>query len=522
MLNNLYKNIIYDTGLVSKTDLDGKIQFINDNYKLLTGYETDEIIGQTHSILKSKDTAPIFYEELWNTITQGDIWKGVFKNISKNGKTFYLDTAIYPYKNKQGEIVEYISYSSDITYYIDLITYDQLTGLRNRDALKKDIDVTKSYICVVINIDNFSDITEFYGGFIGDDVIKETAHRLQNVFKGSLLYRLQGDEFAILKQVPLHYEEQKLIDVIKYKLKSIFESSYYLDGLEILITATSGISIGDRYCLRNANLAFKDAKDKNYGYAVYRPELLEKFANFKINKELAADIKNAIKEDQIIPYFQPIIDNETGKIIKYEALARLKKKDTIVSPISFIDISKKIKYYHKITRAILKKSFHTINDLKEIGISINISIEDIANIRTFNLIIELLSKNSTNQNITFELVETEGIEDDELFHKFVNTIKSYGAKISIDDFGTGYSNFAYLAKLEPDFLKIDGSLIKNIENQKDFDVVQTVVDFAKMYNIKTIAEFVENEVIYQLVKKLGIDYSQGYYFSKPLSIEELL
>lgn len=522
MINNLYKDIIHDTGFVTKTDLNGKIQFINDNYIALSGYELNDIIGNTHNIFKSKDTSPLFYEDLWNTITKGNIWKGIFKNIAKDGTDFYLDTVIYPFKNEQGEILEYVSFSSDITYYIDLITFDQLTGLRNRDMLKSDLDSTKSYICAVVNIDNFSDITEFYGGFTGDDVIKETANRLKKVFKGSLIYRLQGDEFAILKQVPQNYEEQKLIDVFKYKLKSIFENTYYIDGLEILITATSGISIGDRYCLRNANLAFKDAKDRNYSYAVYKTELLEKFANFEINKEVATDIKKAIKEDQIIPYFQPIVDNKSRQIIKYEALARLIKNNKIVSPVSFIDISKKIKYYHKITRAILKKSFHTINQLNGLGISINITIEDIANIRTFNLIIELLSKNENNQNITFELVETEGIEDDVLFHKFVDTIKSYGAKISIDDFGTGYSNFSYLARLEPDFLKIDGSLIRNIENKKDFDVVQTVVEFAKMYNIKTVAEFVENETIHGLVQKLGIDYSQGYYFSKPLAIDEIL
>jgi len=133
----------------------------------------------------------------------------------------------------------------------------------------------------------------------------------------------------------------------------------------------------------------------------------------------------------------------------------------------------------------------------------------------------MLSKNIFNQNITFELVETDGIEDFDMFDKFVKTIRKFGAQISIDDFGTGYSNFTYLAKIEPDYLKIDGSLIKNIISTKDYDVVKTIINFAKMYNIKTVAEYVENEEIFILVKELGIDYSQGYYFSKPLSIDEL-
>ena len=204
-----------------------------------------------------------------------------------------------------------------------------------------------------------------------------------------------------------------------------------------------------------------------------------------------------------------------------DALARLIKGDDVVPPGAFIDISKKIKYYHQITRAMLIKSFEDFGNRSDIGVSINLTIEDIANIRTFNLIIELLSKNKHNHNITFELVESDGIEDYELFNKFVTTVKNFGAKISIDDFGTGYSNFSYLSKIEPNFLKIDGSLIKNIENLKDFNVVKTIIDFAKMYNILTVAEFVENEDIYILVKELGIDYSQGYYFSKPLAIENI-
>ena len=171
---------------------------------------------------------------------------------------------------------------------------------------------------------------------------------------------------------------------------------------------------------------------------------------------------------------------------------------------------------------MILKCFDNFKDMNDKQVSINLTIEDISNIRTFNFIIEQLSKNKNNEFITFELVETEGIDDFELFDKFVNTIRKFGANISIDDFGTGYSNFSYLTKMEPDFLKIDGSLIKNIENEKDFDVVKSIVDFAKMYNIKTIAEFVENEDIYILVKELGIDYSQGYHFGRPVPFEDII
>ncbi len=522
MKNELYEHIIYDAGFVIKTDINGQITYINDNYCNISGYKKDEIIGQTHSIFASHDVDPQIYKTLWATILEGKIYKRIFKNITKNKEPFYMDTSIYPIKDQSNNIVEFVSFCTNLTHYIDLITYDKLTGLRNKDTFKKDIIEGNSYMCIVVNIDNFSDITEFYGSDVGDSVIQETARRLDKIFKGSLVYRFQKDEFAILKQLPQKYEAEIFQNTAKYKLKSLFENSFCKDDLDIFITATSGISIGSQNCLRNANLAFKEAKGKNISYMVYHEGLLKQFVNFSTNKEVAFDIKQAIKEDQIIPYYQPIIDNKTGQVIKYEALARLVKDEEVVSPGAFIDVSKKIKYYHKITRAILTKSFEHFGINSDIGVSINITIEDIANVRTFNLIIDLLSKNRLNSNITFEIVESEHIEDDYLFRKFVDTIKQYGAKISIDDFGTGYSNFVYLSKLEPDYLKIDGSLIKNIHSTKEFDVVKAIIDFAKMYNIKTVAEFVEDEEIFVLVKELGIDYSQGYYFGKPLPIEEII
>ena len=518
---SICQRILEDNGFITRTDINGNITYVNQNYCKISGFSREELIGNNHSKVKSTDISNKIYTQLWDTISNGKVWKGIIKNTNKIGSSFFMETSIYPVKNDFGDIIEYVSFSNDLTHYLDLITYDQLTSLKNRDSLKTDLLNIQNHICLIINLDGFSDITEFYGGFTGDKILIETANRLIKIFKGCTIYRLQGDEFAIIKVLPAKYDKEELESIMKNKLKSAFSSSYFIEDDEIHITATSGISIGYTDNLRKANLAFKDAKSRNLSFSIYQNEMINQFANFSKNKEMAGEIKEAIKQNHIIPFYQPIVCNKTQEVVKYEALARLIKKDDIIPPGAFIDISKKIKYYHKITRAILVQSFENFGNQKEAGVSINITIEDIANVRTFNLIIELLSKNKYNENITFELVESEGIEDYELFNKFIITIKKFGAKISIDDFGTGYSNFSYLAKIEPDYLKIDGSLIKNINNTKDFDVVKTIIDFAKMYNMKTIAEFVENEDIFILVKELGIDYSQGYYFSKPLALKDI-
>ena len=519
----IYKKAILENDYVIKTDLEGNITFANENYCKISGFSQEEIIGiKYNKILKHDQLNKQVNRTMLKTVFLGKNWQGIMGNKTKEENFFYLDTNIYPIKDENENIIEILSFGNDVTDHIKLLKYDKLTSLKNRESLRLEIQKNRHYITVIANLDNFSEVNEFYGGYTGDMVIREAAKRLSEIFSKDCVFRLQSDEFAILIPLPYKYDKEYYIDNIKNKLKALFDESLIIEDIDHYITATFGLHIGNDNLLRNANIAYKNSKKINENFSVYSDDMYYKFADFSNNKKVAFDIKEAIKDNQVTPYYQPIIDNLTGETVKYEALARIVKEKSVMMPGTFLNISKKIKYYNEITRAMILKSFDNFKNMDNKQVSINLTIEDISNIRTFNFIIEQLTKNKNNKFITFELVETEGIDDFELFDKFVHTIRKFGANISIDDFGTGYSNFSYLAKMEPDFLKIDGSLIKNIENEKDFDVVKAIVDFAKMYNIKTIAEFVESEDIYVLVKELGIDYSQGYYFGKPIPFENIL
>ena len=522
MDKNIYKKAILENDYVVKTDLEGSITFVNENFCHTSGFKENELLGcKYNKIVKLDQFNKKINQCMLKSVFHGDDWQGIIENRTKDDDFFYLDVNIYPVRNEEENIIEILAFGNNVTEYVKLLKYDKLTNLRNRESLRTEIQKNKDYITVIINLDNFSEVNEFYGGYTGDKVIKESAIKLSNMFSQNCVYRLQGDEFAILIPLPYRYDREFQIDSVKNKLKSLFDEALLIEGIDHYISATCGLHIGSDNLLRNANIAYKNSKKRNESFSVYSDDMFYKFADFSNNKQVAFDIKEAIKDDKIVPFYQPIVDNNTGETVKYEALARIVNNDTILMPGAFLDISKKIKYYNDITRAIIFKSFDNFRNVKDKQISVNLTIDDIANIRTFNFIIEQLSQNENNEHITFELVETEGVEDFDLFDKFVHTVRKFGAKISIDDFGTGYSNFSYLSKMEPDFLKIDGSLIKNIVNEKGFDVVKAIVDFAKMYDIKTIAEFVENEDIYVLVKELGIDYSQGYYFGRPIPYEEL-
>ena len=163
----------------------------------------------------------------------------------------------------------------------------------------------------------------------------------------------------------------------------------------------------------------------------------------------------------------------------------------------------------------MEKSFKTFEN-SEFEFNINLSIEDIMNNNVFNFIIETLKNSKASNRVTFELLESEAVQDFTKVERFINEVKRYDAKIAIDDFGSGYSNFSYLIKMKTDYIKIDGSLIENLDvDKQSVIVVETIVDFAKKLGVKTVAEYVHSSVIMDKVKELGIDYSQGFYIDEP-------
>jgi EAL domain-containing protein (putative c-di-GMP-specific phosphodiesterase class I) len=258
------------------------------------------------------------------------------------------------------------------------------------------------------------------------------------------------------------------------------------------------------------------AQKNKLPYVIYE-DSIESEVHFKQNIELFSSIKEAIINDNIIPYYQPIIDNKTNKIIQYEVLARLKDKNSkLLAPSEFIDISKKIKIYHLIIKKIFTESFKTFKD-NNYNFSINISIDDILNQETYDFLIEKLKQNpDLASRVIFEITESQTTQNSQKLLAFTSEIKRYGAKIAIDDFGRGYSNFSMLLDMKADYLKIDGELISKIDtNQNSLTIIQSIVEFAKKLEIKTVAEYVYSSTILSKVKSLDIDYSQGFYIDKP-------
>ncbi|MFW2490614.1 EAL domain-containing protein [Clostridium chromiireducens] len=392
---------------------------------------------------------------------------------------------------------------------------DTLTGLENRNKLIKDLSVGKYNKLVIIDIKSFNDINDFYGNTIGDEVLKSFSELInlyctQNNLKG---YRINSDIFAIANNEGV---KEEFIEKIKLLQHIINNKCLFYEEVKIFITVTMGVALEEESLFEKAEMALNYAKKNRNFFQEYKEEL-NIYEGIKENIIWTKRIRDAISEDRIVPFFQPIVNNSSGTIEKFEALIRMidKRNGKIISPYFFLDIAKKSGLYKELTVIMLEKTFEVLNKTNY-EISINLLFQDIINSEIRTLIIDKLEKANDPKKVVFEIVESEGIENFNEVTEFIREIKKYGSKIAIDDFGTGYSNFSYLMKLNVDYIKIDGSIIKNIHKDKSAELVtKTIVTFAKELGIETVAEFVSDEEIYNKIKELNIDYSQGYYFSEP-------
>ncbi len=521
---NQYKSAIDRSGIVSKTDKNGIIIYANDNFCNISGYSQQELIGSNHNIIRHPSTSKTLFKVMWSTIKSGKIWRGTYKNRSKSGQSYYVKTVISPIFDDDNNIVEYIAIRIDITDIIkkDAVIKksmtDSLTGLHNRQALLHKLEEKENEnVLILMNLDRFSELNNYFGYDVGDKILIEFSLKLKMFFaKSKNIFRLSGDDYAVI--IKLENSIKDLKNTIHLFIHNLVgkDNSYEVNGHTITLDVSFGAAYGkNKDIYQQAHTALKEAKLTRKKLVIYNDD--DKLANkIKNNINIINEIKSAITDNRIIPYYQGIVDNKTKKIVKYESLMRLIKKDgTILSPFFFLEQSKKVKSYQYLTRIMITKTFEKFVNL-DCDFSINLTFSDIHSKETMRVLHENLIKHGCGNRLILELVESEDLQHLDEVTLFIEKVKQYGCKVAVDDFGAGFSNFSYLAKLDLDFIKIDGSLIKHIDTDINTRfAVESILHFAKNKGIKTIAEFVETESVFNLVTELGVDYSQGYFFSKP-------
>ena len=520
-----YKKAIDESSIVSKTDKKGFITFVNSKFCETSGYEKNELIGKDHRIIRHPSMSKEFFAQMWETILDKKIFKGVIANKRKDGSIYYVDTTIIPILDENKDIVEFISIRHNITKIyeqkklIEEQFIDELTLLPNRQKLLRDLKDNKITKIAIININSFRDINNFYGFETGDLVLKKFSQiLLDKIYENIELYRVANDIFAICTKNKENLEDIRkictnIIEHISLNPILINNNSFYL-SISIGVARNCEDSSLQNNLLSKAEYALRIAKKQNISI-LFLDENIELYNKLKENKKLIEELKNALISNNLLIYGQKIINNFSKKE-KYEILMRIKLEDgSILTPYSFLKEAKKAKLYLGMTRMLVKKACEYFKG-KDIEFNLNLTLEDIKDQYTMDFIVHTIEKTNTAKQITFEIVESEGIESFTEVSNFIKKAKKLGCKIAIDDFGTGYSNFEYIIKLDVDYIKIDGSLIKNINSDNNlYLTVQTIVGFAKALKIKTVAEFVHNEDVLNCVQILDIDYSQGFFIDEP-------
>ncbi|MFW5990297.1 MAG: EAL domain-containing protein, partial [Campylobacterales bacterium] len=330
------------------------------------------------------------------------------------------------------------------------IKTDVLTKLPNRLAYYRDArNKNRQFHLMLIDMIEFRNINSIFGMEVGDYLLVKVASLLSEFTsekKNTRLYRIGSDEFAIVYE---SRDDDYLLSEAKSVLDLVENSPIYYNEIKIPVSVNIGISDTSPHLL-HAQLCIKELHN-TFGekIKVYN-EQMNDLEKIKENISMVQRIKEAIEEDRVVPYFQPIVDAKSGEVKKYESLVRIEEDSEALSPYFFLDIAKKVKLYSAISQTMMEKSIKMSRE-KDIDITINISIEDVLESRNSHFICSLLEQNrDVAEKITFEIIESEEIESYELLMEFIKVVKSYGCKIAIDDFGSGYSNFDYLFNFDVD------------------------------------------------------------------------
>jgi PAS domain S-box-containing protein len=510
-----YNELINKNSIISKTDENGIITFVNDNFCKTSEYSREELLGKTHNLLRHTENSDEFYKSLWNTIkNKKSEWSGVIKNLSKSGKTYYIKATIKPILDFNNDIVEYISIRSTVN-----------AVMSDKKHLIDKIESNNLFLLVLIQIEDFDILDKFYNILTVDKIEKTFAFNMLSYLPNSYIfeniYNIGNGRFALLADFfEYSSSEININEYLELFVKNIKKSILIIDEIEYDLNIIISYSFGKEHLYEDAKYGLDDAINKNEVINYSNDYSIREHKEAKKNMEIIKMVKIALDNYKIVSYFQPIINNKTKEIEKYESLVRLVDENgNVLSPYSFLDISKKGSYYNKITHRVLENSFKILEHIST-KISINLSSLDIEKEETRVKLYSLLEEYKEDASrIVFELLEDEDVKDFAVIKSFIKRVKKLGVMIAIDDFGAGYSNFERLLEFEPDILKIDGSLVKNIVNDTySRNIVETIVSFARKQNIITIAEFVENEEIFNILNEMGVDYSQGYYFGEPKKI----
>ncbi len=529
------------------TDTNNNIIAVNRAFSDITGFTEDEALGQNPRLLKSEKHSQEFYIAIWKALETTGLWQGEIWDRRKNGEIFPAWTTISAVRNNEGILTNYVSVFSDISKIkhsqeqLDFIAHhDPLTNLPNRllfndrldHALQRAERENKQIALLFLDLDRFKNINDSLGHPVGDAVLLNVAERLTNlVRKEDTVARLGGDEFILLVESVTDAQD---VAQLAQKIIQTFNRPFHIKGHELHITVSAGISLYPRdgednaTLIRNADAAMYRAKDEGRNdYQFYTTELTT--AVFE-RLTLETALRHALTRNQLVLYYQPQYQLESGELVGVEALIRWQHPDMgLVGPSKFIPLAEESGQIASIGEWVLQQACQQMQAWIEAGIELKHIAVNVSGLQfqrdNFETIIDQALKQSGLDPVLLELEITEGyiMQNTKQAITVLDKIKKLGVTIAIDDFGTGYSSLSYLKRLPVDKLKIDKSFVRDIpQDSNDEAIARAIVALAHNLQLSVIAEGIETEGQRDFLKSLNCNEGQGFLFGYPLPADAFI
>lgn len=543
-LNILFQASEQSPASIVITNIEGNIEYVNPKFEELSGYKEEEVLGKNPRILKSGHFQECDYKKLWQTITQGKEWQGEFHNRKKNGELYWEKALISPIFNSAGVITHFMAVKEDITEKKQQevllqyqAKYDHLTKIPNRNYALEKVnyflnqakDTNTNLGLMFIDLDHFKEVNDNLGHDFGDELLIQATQRMKNALRSTdLLARLGGDEFFMA--IPY---VTKLTDLEKVatKIIKLLHQNFHIFERQISISASIGITIfpqdGDnlKQLIRNADLAMYEAKKNGRNqFEFYHVEMTKKkITNFHLEQNLL----KAIEKQEFKIVYQPIIEFNSELVVSAEALIRWENKEIgLIYPEKFIPILEKNGMIITLEEWMLKLIAEDIKQwkiIKNIPISIKLSEYQFQDHNLIQKLINFIVKNQQENNIIDIQINEEILFEKKYFVKdILDKLSQLNINLSLDNFGIDCLHLQHFQKFKFKYLKIDHSLINNlVDNPETKLLVKSIITLAQIFKIKTIAHGVETIQQVDILRELNCDYGQGYFFSQPLSPNNL-
>lgn len=546
MIISSYRTAVDAAAIFSETDAQGVITYVNEEFCRLSGYTKEELIGKSHSILKSGVHPPGFFSHMWKTLRDKQVWKGVICNRAKDGHLYWVDSTIAPMLKDNGDISKFVSIRFDISEHRRLIdslewrvNRDPLTGILNRfsitttleSLITQSVESEQSFTIAALDLDEFRSINAMRGRAVGDDLLIKITKRLEGcIGPGDYLARTGADEFVLLLRdnnfnIPLFQRLRGILDLIA----APFAMSSGLLKVTACVGATSFPTDQSDAptLLHHAEQALYLAKQAQRNSILFFDIASDKETRSRI--KAISRLRQALQENELKLYYQPKIDLSNGEIRGFEALIRwCHPEHGIIPPGDFLQEAEQSDLIIEIgewcIREALKQASLWIEINREWPISVNIAARHFQSPNFSICLAELIQQAPSYRegSLDLEIVETTALHSVEQAAKAISECGKLGVTVSLDDFGTGYSSLIYLQQLRVQTIKIDKSFIRHVhERTGDLKLVRAIINLANDFQLKVIAEGVETYEQANLLRTLGCEVAQGYLFSPAIPLEAI-